>query len=107
MGMGDELVGVWDIGVFRAFREYNWRFGVVTLGFGSSGWVKRQIKWFVWARRRANIRFWTRAVDQWMVLAPSPQGRGWVKMNWVGTLEVCVWKEEVCTACAEGWDIVA
>ena len=35
------------------------------------------------------------------------QDRGWVRTNCVGILEVCVWRGDVSTACAEVWDIVA
>ena len=33
-------------GWFRAFWECSWRIGGFALDFGSSGWVKRQVKWF-------------------------------------------------------------
>lgn len=58
-------------------------------------------------RRRANVRFSTAAADQWMGLCPRPRGRGWVKRNCVSRLEVCVWRRDACTACAELRDIVA
>ena len=43
--MSEGSVESWDVGVLRAFQEYSRRIGVFTLSFGSSGCVKRQIKW--------------------------------------------------------------
>ena len=38
---------------------------------------------------------------------PGSQGRGWVKRNCVGIFEVCIWRQYVCPAEADVWDMLS